>query len=336
MKHLLSRRALAWALCICVASSAPALAGPSNRRRARVGVRYLVTQQRDSGAVPAFSKFGSTADAVVAMVAARRSPRGIRQALRWLREHPGQATTIGLRAKLVLALVVAGRSPRDFAGRNWVARIRGTELPSGRYGAGTAVFDQALAILALRGAGASPSQNARNWLADAQCPDGGWQFDAPYNAASENQHCQGDRDTDFFRAEADATSLAIQALEADPAVNPFPFLRSLRDSRKHGWGYNSDFPMTNANSTALVLQAYAAEGRDLPRRGVRALKRLQYPLCGKGAAAFAYSWERRDGELRRTGRDVGATIGAIPGLLGKPLPIAARDVTKPAPRPGPC
>ena len=302
-----------------------------------MAVRYIVSQQRDSGAVPAFSRLGSTADAVASMVVARRAPAAIRRALRWLRLHHYEADTVGSKAKLVLALVAAGRKPRRFAGHDWADEIRDSARPSGRYGRSTPVFEHALAILALRGAGLAPSEAARDWLADAQCPGGGWQYDEPFDPAAEDDDCQGEAATDLFRAEADATSLALQALDADPPVNPFPFLRSLRDEAKHGWGYSAAFPLTNANSTALVLQAYAAEGRKAPRGSVKALARLQYPLCGKGAGAFAHSWEeQRDGTYRRTGRDLGATIGAIPGLLGKPLPIGERAVTGPAPDPGRC
>ena len=322
---------------------APAHAGPTRKRRARVATRYVVRQQRDSGAIPAFSKVGSTADAITSLVAARRSHGAINDAVRWLRRHDGRATTVGLQAKVVLALVAAGRDPADFAKRDWISDITGTETANGRYGATTPVFEDVLALLALQAAGVTPSAQAISWLVNAQCADGGWQFDKPYRAARDNQHCVDvDADPeDPFRSEADATALAIQALDAlatDPATNPFKFLRTLRDPIKHGWGYNADFTLTNANSTALVLQAYAAENRDLPHRGVRALKRLQYPLCGKGAGAFAYSWidNNNDGKFRRSGRDVGATIGAIPALLGKPLPIRQHDVTTPAPKPGPC
>ncbi|HEX2234817.1 MAG TPA: hypothetical protein VHK89_00935 [Actinomycetota bacterium] len=324
------------AAAVVVAGVPGASARPSATRRARLGVRYVVSAQGAEGAIRGgFSKLGSTADAVVAFVAARRAPVALRGALRYLRERYARIDTTGLRAKLVLALVAAGRDPTSFAGRDWVAAIEGSELPSGRFGTDAPVFEHALALLALAAAGATPSANAVSWLVDAQCPDGGWQYDRPH-ASGEDDHCQGNVDTDFYRSEADATSLAVQALEAlasppVPAADPFDFFPLVRDPVKRGWGYTQTFPLTNANSTALVLQAYAAAGVAPPRRGVRALERLQHRLCGPDGGAFAYSWESVDGRYRRTAPDVGATIGAIPALLGKPLPLAPADVSKRAP-----
>jgi hypothetical protein len=333
-------RALACALSASLLVPAPAAGAPSAKRRARVAVRFLVSRQTDAGAVPAFSEFGSTADAVVSMLVAKRAPRAIRRALRWLRLHHYQADGVGLKAKLVMALSAAGRDARAFAGHDWVGEIQATEEPSGRYGSDTPVLEHALALLALQAAAAPPSDAAASWLAAAQCADGGWQYDEPYDPPTEDVHCQApDGAADPFSAEADATGYAVQALAAagvDPNRDPFDFFRLVRDPVKRGWGYNQTFSLTSANSTALVLQAYAAEGVEPPKRGVRALRRLQYRLCGRGAGAFAYSWVENGDGYRRTGRDVGATIGAIPGVLSQPFPISERDATRPAPTPGRC
>ncbi|CAN5662359.1 hypothetical protein BH24ACT26_BH24ACT26_01610 [soil metagenome] len=337
-------RSQAWKRLLACSVSASIVLGasgaqtaPATKKRARVAVRYLVSRQGPGGGIKAFTKFGSTADSVTSMVAAKRSPAAIRDALGFLRRHPKGAKSVGLKAKLVLALVAAGKRPRAFASRNWVAKIKATERPSGRLGKSTPVFEHALALLALKATGA-PSANAVAWLEAAQCNDGGWQYDAPQRA-NENEHCQGpDAATDFYRSEADATSLAVQALDAacaEPMRDPFAFFALVRDPIKHGWGYTQRFRLTNANSTALVLQAFAAENREPPGRAVKALTRLQYRLCGRNAGAFAYSWEpkeRNPDRYRRTGPDVGATIGAIPGLLGRPFPVTGSGVTKPAPR----
>ena len=331
-------RAIALSLAASLSLAAPsAQAAPTERRRARVGSRYLVSQQGRGGAIAAFTKFGSTADAIVAMVAAKRAPGAIRAALRYLRRHPRAADSIGLRAKLVLAVVAAGRNPRSFAQRNWVARLRHAETASGRYGRGAPVFEHALAVLALEASGRGASDAAIAWLRRAQCADGGWQYDSPPRPP-ENRHCRGP-DPDFYTSEADATALAVQALAAagaEPVRDALAFFDLVRDLEvKGGWGYNHRFDITNANSTGLVLQAYAAEGVAPPARAVRALARLQYRLCGRNAGAFAFGYERRAGNpnrYRRTGPDVGATIGAIPGLLGRALPIAAASDLRRAPR----
>jgi hypothetical protein len=108
--------------------------------------------------------------------------------------------------------------------------------------------------------------------------------------------------------------MALQGLKV-PDVDPFDFFDAIRDDTFHGWGYTWGFRRTDANSTALVIQAYAGVGLTPPIGGVRALRRLQYP-CG----AVAYSFTDAG---RRTGKDVGASIGAVLGFLKAPFPVTA-------------
>jgi hypothetical protein len=338
------RAGVAGALAGALALTTPAAAAPTPTRRARIAVRYVVSQQGREGRIRGgSSKLGTTADAVTALVAARRGARALRRALSYLRTHGSKARTVGLKARLVLALVAAGRDPRAFAGRDWIAEIEGAELPAGdpaagRYGRRSRVLGHARALLALTAAGVTPSDAAARWLAQAQCPDGGWQRDGP-RQTGENLHCQGNIDRDPYRSEADASGLAVQALArfgpGVPAVDPFTFFPTLRDPVKGGWGYSHTRPRTNAASTALVLQAYATRRRT-PARGPRALRRLQYALCGADAGAFPRTWKLERGRYRRTGPDVDATIASIPALLGQTLPVAHAPVTKRAPRAPTC
>ena len=62
-----------------------------------------------------------------------------------------------------------------------------------------------------------------------------------------------------------------------------------------------------------MIQAFTADGRPLPKSAMGALRRLQY-RCG----AVAYSFTDAG---RRTGKDVGASIGAVLGFLRDPLPV---------------
>jgi hypothetical protein len=349
-------RYLSIALVTGLVLAVPGAAGAktTNRERAQLAAGFLAGEQcqgrdepehlrdtcpgrRDRGAIKAFSPIGSTADAVVSMVAAQTGQKVVNRALDYLKRKIGRVLSdpdVGLRGKVVMALVTGGRNPRRFAGVNLIRRITSLERPSGRYGRGTEVFSQALLLLALVAADKQPSGEAVQWLVDAQCDDGGWQFDEP-PGPGDDEHCKdlGDPD-DFSTSDSNTTSLAVQALAAlgvAPAADPFPFFESLRDDTKGGWGFTQEFALTDANSTALVVQAYKADDQPIPSGGMDALRALQYPLCRKNHAAFAFGYEDDgDGGLKRTGPDVGATISAIPGLLRLPLPIAERDITRPA------
>jgi hypothetical protein len=340
---------------LMLAAPAAALAKTTNRKRAQLAVGFLASEQcqgreepkhlrdtcpgrRDRGAIEAFSPIGSTADAVVSMVAAESGQRVVNRALDYLKRKIDKVLSdpdVGLRGKVVMALVAGGRHPRRFAGTNLIRRIVNLERPNGRLGRGTEVFSQALLLLALVAANKQPSGEAVQWLVDAQCDDGGWQFDEPAGPG-DDEHCKdlGNPGGDFNISDSNTTSLAVQALaalEGEPAVDPFPFFESLRDDSKGGWGFTQEFALTDANSTALVVQAYKADDQPIPSGGMDALRALQYPLCRKNHAAFAFGYkDDGNGGLKRTGPDVGATISAIPGLLRLPLPIAERDITRPA------
>jgi hypothetical protein len=311
---------------LVVASVVLATAGTADATddaaRASSAMAYIGAHQLANGSFPGFSSIGSTADAVMDMAATGFGGAALTGAVAYLRGQVrvGNAIGVGLVAKVLMAAEAAkaagrtGIDPTDFGGVNLVAAITGAERPSGRF-AGASVFDQALAIVALVSSGTTPTDAEATWLADAQCPDGGWQFDRPHRGV-ENRHCRDRNDPDdFTSSDTNTTAIAIMALQGRkvPDVDPFGFLDAIRDGRFHGWGYTWGFHRTDANSTALVIQAYAADGQSPPVGGVRALRHLQYP-CG----AVAYSFTH-DGS--RTGKDVGATIGAVLGFLKMPFPV---------------
>ena len=320
--HRLPRRIAVASLSLLLAAS-PARAALTDAERMDRAVGSIASQQKNNGSIPAFSPIGSTADAVLAFVAAGTGRPSMRAALAYLtgQVELGNVTSVGLRAKVALAFSAAGRDPRDVGGRNLVLQLRqafdGPPLPL--------VFDTALAVLAIEAAGGETPPAAIQRLIANQCPDGGWPFDR-YRSVVEDGHCfTGDAGSDFFLSDTNSTALVVMALEAAGAgasVNPFGFLRDIRDPRRGGWGYTWSFTSTDANSTALVLQAYAAAGREPPRAAERALRSLQYVRCG--AFAFGYS----GGEP--TAPDVGATIGAVPGIRGLAMPFT-REVDGRAP-----
>lgn len=352
MRSKVPARAVAVATAlVLLAAGPPAGAKTTRKERARSAAGYLASQQcrgaeesedlesrcpgkRDRGAIVAFSPIGSTADAVVSLVAARTGRKTVARAVEYLRAktEKGKVSAdvdAGLRGKVVMALVASGRDPRAFGGHDLVQEIVDLEQPDGRYGDGTEVFSHATLMLALIAAGETPSAAATQWLVDAQCGDGGWQFDDP-PGPDDDEHCSDQsQDQDFVTSDSNTTSLAVQALDAAaaiPAADPFGFFDTVRDPGK-GWGFTQGFTVTDANSTAAVIQAYEAEDVPLPNGAMKALKGLQYPVCKNHHGAFAFT---RDGDGKRTGPDVGATIGGILGLLKLPLPVAEREIEHPA------
>ncbi|MDQ3984932.1 MAG: terpene cyclase/mutase family protein [Actinomycetota bacterium] len=342
-------RALACALSATIVIGSQAVAGPSPAFRARKAARYVVSQQMEDGSIRAFSDVASTSDAIVSLVAARRGPHAIDDAVRYLRENIALADKIGEKAKVVMALVAAGRNPRRFAGENLVGAIKSSLEADGSYGdlEQSEVFDQALSILALVAAEARVRMIALDWLVDAQCGDGGWQFDAPASI-DDDASCKSTLpENDFIFSDTNTTAYAVMALNARPwsivlKADPFEFFGSARDPHFGGWVYDptnictepdeSGFCYrTDTNSTALTLQAHAAAGVDPPPGSRRALRRLQLRLCGPNAGAFAFTYELSDGDVVKGDPNLGATIQAIPGLLERPFPIGFAEVTKPPP-----
>ena len=313
-------------LFVIVALPASAWAA-STQTLAKRGAAYLVTQQKSNGSIPAFSNVGSTADAILAFQAAAVGGRAETAAIGFLKAktQAGKVTTLGLESKVVLALDAAGKDPGAFGGHDLVGQIESTLAPNGRYGTDP-LLEDALAVLAVVSAGDTVPTKASTWLIDGQCPDGGWAYDEPYNPSTDDAHCNSGS-SDFYNSDSNTTSYVVQALEATGhtgwAVSPFSFFDTVRDAVHGGWSYDQSFVSTDANSTALVLQAYAAAHVAVPKGALAALRDLQYQSCG----AWAYTWS----ETSPGPPDVGATIGAIPGLLLAPLPIAHTAITQGTP-----
>lgn len=324
----------------------------NDRDRARMATRYLVESQSDDGSLPGFSPIGSTADAVVSFAAARRAPGALQDALDYLAINQGEVGDVGEIAKVVLALVAAGRDPNKWEGRDLVDEIKQGEV-KGRYGdlEWSYVFDQALSILALEAAGERVPADAIEWLREAQCGNGGWQFDRPASP-DENRRCF-DAEVAFDNvADTNTTSYVIQALTAARPNAPLPgrpyqFFEQARDRFKDGWVFAPEFACrkgekppscsaSDTNSTALVIQAFAARDKAFPDGSRKALRSLQRRLCGKNAGAFAASWTYDDGRFVKSPPDLGATIGAIPALLKKAFPIGPVTDLRPAPRAPEC
>ena len=357
--------ALGCALSVQLAA-APVGAAPSfaQAERARAAAHYIVTQQVPRGRPHAgsfrgsLSPLGTAADAVLALAAAGVGGDAIDRAIAYIKARMASAT-LGQKAKIVMALVAARRNPRRFARRNLVRQIAGALREDGQYaGAGSRsseVFDHVLSMLALAAARSAIPASAASWLARAQCRDGGWQFDDP-SAADDDEHCR-DRAApggDAITSDTNTTAYAVMALRARrpvPALraDPFVFLASGRDPHKGGWVYDpsnkcrsvpsNDFCwLTDANSTSLAILAHAAARKRLPAGALAALRRLQYRRCGRLGGAFDFTYDPATGRLpaEREGRNLAATVAAVPALLQKALPIPAARVAKRARPPRPC
>jgi hypothetical protein len=343
-QHPTLARCAAGATAVLMAATiAPAGARTRNlHERLQTATRYIAMNQEDDGSISGgFSRLGTTADAVLAFAAESRGRRQVRRAIEWLEEHVDDANTLGLKAKVVMAAVAAGRDPRSFGGRDLVAEIEDAHTESGQYGgeSDTEVGYHALAMLAVMSAREDPPVSASQWLRDAQCDDGGWQFDEPAGP-NDDEHCfDATAESDFARSDTNTTAYAVMAFEGSPGPgpehDPKPFFDSAVDDYKKGYVYDPHGKcteetlgetfcyLTDANSTGLVLQALLGEvpAKEFVRRR-DALMKLQYPRCGDTMGAFAFTWIY-DPETERFHKDdpnVGATIAALQGARGYHLP----------------
>jgi hypothetical protein len=271
-----------------VVTAPPALHVPAADRAAAVrGARWLAAQ-------PPGTSGGAEADLVVALAAAGQPPGAHLAALRRL--APGYARTPGAAAKVALAALAAGASPRCFARVDLVRRID-AGYADGVYGA--SIWDDALSVAALAGADEPVPPAAVRALRRLRGA-GGWGFSLA-----------GGPD------DADSTGLALLALRAAGVPAGDRDVRAgaswLAAHRLPQAGWSGAVPGgTDADSTSLALRGLAAAGRTAPSSATAALRRLQ------GA----------DGSFAATATAPGslllATNSAVPALLRAPLVLRPR------------
>jgi len=297
--------AVLMAVVMSVSAGAGALAQePADALSAAVD--YLVTIQNDDGGFSngfaPESDLGTTADVVVALVAAGEDPNELRSAdgqtpldRLSVQLEAGVAESAGQLAKIVTAVVAAGQDPRDFAGHNLVDELLALQDEEGVFGMGA--FEHCLSLIALQNAGETRPAGAVEALVAAQNEDGGWGF-----VAGE-------------ASDTNTTGLCLQALALEDAPDAveaaLAYLAGIQNE-DGGWPYQnpSDFGTTSdASSTALVIQALAALGEDLEAWNApdAFLLSLQEP-----SGAFRYQSEVLGGNVL-------ATVAAIPALALVPL-----------------
>jgi prenyltransferase beta subunit len=308
-------------LVVLLASALPVLASTD----LDAALDYLSTQQNvDGGFGSGFSPesaLGSTADAVLAIVAAGADlatfDQGGNTPLTYLAANAPSAVTGGDLAKLILAAVAAGQNPRALGGVDSVAKLEGMIGADGRIGGEMDTFvAHVLAVLALRSAERPIPAETIAFVTDAQQEGGGWAWD-------------GSAET---TADTNTTAFAVQALIAggeapgSAAVSAALAYYEGIQNDDGGWPYQSpsDFgTATDTNSTAVTIQALLAAGQDAAGEAwttsdaetpFQALEELQ-----NESGAFAWQVAMPDDNLL-------ATVQALPALAGKPFPLATMHV----------
>jgi hypothetical protein len=264
--------------------------------------------------------YGTTADAVLSMDAAGWARPAAARAAEFLERHVDDYAAAsptyypGATAKLLLVALAEHRDLHDFGGVDLVQKLTDSEgaggAPAGEYqqnpgfSGDSYVVSQALPVLALSlvaTAADQPSTDAVDVLAGQQCPNGAFPStmrDDPSTPCADN--------------DVDSTGYAVQALlAAGRKATAAAGLAWLRSVRNHDGGYGA--PVSNANSTALAVQALLA-GHDSAGSGVAWLRQHQVGCGGKkghrGAVKFQ---DKYDGSALR------ATSQAAAALAGRSL-----------------
>lgn len=168
----------------------------------------------------------------------------------------------------------------------------------------------AWAILGVVAHNAPAPESAVSYLAAQMQPDGGWEWSPGWGS------------------DTNTTALAIQALlaagepvSASAVISGLAYLDALQNTNG-GFPYAAgDTAVSDANSTAYVMQALLAAGEDLasPRWVSGGKTPLDY-LLGMQLADGSFEWQPD------MGASLLATQQAIPALLGRAHPLARREL----------
>lgn len=310
------------ALLALIVAVAPARAQQNNPEIDKA-LAYMRTQQQPDGSFTGFGP-GSTADAVYALAAANVKvtdvAQGGKSSIDYIRSQAkGAGKDTGLAAKFLIAILVAGQSPAT-ADADLVAEVeQGYNAQTGQYGKD--VTAHAYALIGLVAAGRTPKPEAVDALKKLQLPDGGWSFDGTAATGSDTN----------------TTSLAVQALKAvndssDAVSKAIAYYRAQQNA-DGGFPYSQTSQFGNAsdaNSTALSLQALIAAGEDVSKwaRDNNATPATRLAAFQNPSGAFRYQDKQPED-------NAGATYQAVPALLGKTLPLAVITGVQPAPAESP-
>jgi prenyltransferase beta subunit len=288
-------------------------------------LEYVKAQQNgDGGFGSGFSPdstVGSTADALLAILAVGGDPAAIDQGgntpITYLQANAASAATAGDVAKLIMAAVAAGENPRTFGDVDSVSKLEGMIGESGKIGGDMDTFvSHILAVLALASTERPIPARAVDYIKAAQQEGGSWAWDGSAATA-------GDTNTTAFAVQA--LVAAGEAADSEAVAEAIAYYEGIQND-DGGWPYQnpSDFGTdTDANSTAVTIQALIAAGQD-PEGAEWTVAGGSTPLTALEAlqndsGAFAWQAAVPDDNLL-------ATLQALPAVAGKAYPLATMDV----------
>jgi hypothetical protein len=318
------RAAAAWlaAMALLVASAGAALADTSTAaaQAAEKAVTWMHSQQQPDGSFNGFGP-GSTADAVLAIVAAGQDPatfsQGANTPVTFLQSHAKDiAKTAGGAGKLLVTANSLGMDGKSFGGVDLVQAIQASYgiSATGQYGGDT--IGDAFAILGLHAAGQPVPAEAIQRLKSLQT-EGGWSFSGDTSPKSEDTN---------------TTAVVLQALKAEGVDNTDPLVIKMavtylvsQQNKDGGWPYQQGGSFgsdSDVNSTAYVVQA------------MQSLQNLTMVQAGQN---FILSLQNKSGafgfQKSQSDDNAGATYQAVPALLGATF-IDTKPASQPSTVPG--
>ena len=288
-------------------------------------LEYLKSQQNaDGGFGSGFSPdsaVGSTADAMLAILSVGGDlaafDQGGNTPLTYLAANAASVVTGGDLAKLIMAATAAGENPRRLGGVDSVAKLEAMIGADGKIGGATDTFvGHTLAVLALASAGRPIPAAAVDTIKAAQQDSGSWAWDGSTETA-------GDTNTTAFAVQA--LIAAGEAADSDEIAAALAYYKEIHND-DGGWPYQnpSEYGIaTDANSTAVVVQALVAAGQD-PAGAEWTSGEGNTPLVALEALqneSGAFRWQDAVAD-----DNLLATVQALPAVAGKAFPLTIMDV----------
>jgi hypothetical protein len=266
------------------APSTAGASGPTGRASEVLAVRWLAAQigpegYAESPYAPGAPDPDSTRDIAFALAATGLDQTTFDRAFAWLVANIEDviagdgADSPGDIGWLLLLVAAVGGDPTDLGGINLLDRLAATldGFEPGLYGSTDPTFDgvfrQAVALIGLVAAGATPPQAAIDWLLAQQCEPGAGdpQADGGFGAYRDPADpCVAPDPANYAGPDTDSTSLAVLALTslglADPVAPAIDFLATTQDAGGGFAWYAGSEPVPN--STGLAIGAILAAGED--------------------------------------------------------------------------